>query len=486
MNKFAALLIGLSAFGSVFLAPLAHAAGSATITLSPTNVSILTDEMLTLSVIVDPNGESLDTVRVVLDFDPSLLEGIQFDLGSQFASLSPGFEIDNDDGEINFGAFQFGDQITARGTLATVTFRALSAGSATVRLTDDSKAIDVGEEKIDESALGSVTVTITGETVAATGETETSGGIVVPEGTPEEQALVYFGALVGRLPSSSSDWDALHCMAYDTCKPSSPNTTLEAEALVVFGAKYGRMPSTSLEWSVLHAIAYTDIVGIGEAEVAEEEAPAEEAVEEEVVEEAAPEEAVVVEEEASLEEQALVYFGALVGRLPSSSSDWDALHCMAYDTCKPSSPNTTLEAEALVVFGAKYGRMPSTSLEWSVLHAIAYTDIVGIGEAEVAEEEAPAEEAVVVEEEAAEEVAEGEALTEETAIGLFGAIYGRLPSLDEEWDAVHIMVEGYDGQRSATAEGDALAVFTKAFGRLPESQWDWNVIAAIAYSGSTI
>ncbi len=89
-------------------------------------------------------GESIDTVRLYLNYDPAILEAMTFDLGTQFPSLSPGYSIDNTTGIVSFGGFKFGERVTTMGTFATVVFQALSAGSATISVGSDSKLINDG------------------------------------------------------------------------------------------------------------------------------------------------------------------------------------------------------------------------------------------------------------------------------------------------------------------------------------------------------
>jgi len=283
-------------------------------------------------------------------------------------------------------------------------------------------------------------------------------------------------------------------MAYDTCYPSDPEDRKiehEQTALEIFGAKYGHIPSSSMDWNALHAIAYTEIF-YDWSEIDGEEAAAEEETE-------TAEETTEAEEEetaeVSVEAQALVYFGAFAGHLPSTSKEWDALHCIAYDDCTPSERDEAREAQALEVYGAKYGSLPSSSMDWYALHALAYTDVFIDWSSEEEEETTEAEESASEEEEAVEteesemeevETEEEEGMTEAEAIGIFGQIYGRLPSESADWDAVHIMVEGYDGEQDTSAEQSALGTFTSVFGRLPASDSDWNVVAAIAYSGAEL
>ncbi|KKR57575.1 MAG: hypothetical protein UT94_C0011G0018 [Candidatus Uhrbacteria bacterium GW2011_GWF2_40_263] len=219
---FLVLAISIVSFGFV---PYAHASGTATMTLSPETISVETGDTFTISVLVNPNGESLDTARVNMSYSSSLLEATWFEIGSQFPFISPGYEIDNSTGELSYGAFKFGSQVTSSGTFATVTFHALSAGTATINLTSDCKLINNGTEKISTSALNSVTVTVVGETVEAidgstteetTGTTTGAAGVSA-SASAEQNALVYFGAFYARMPSSGDDWSALHCIAYGGC-----------------------------------------------------------------------------------------------------------------------------------------------------------------------------------------------------------------------------------------------------------------------------
>ncbi len=256
MKKIAILFLGL-AMSIVSVSPsMALAAGSATLTLSPSNTTVDTGDDFTLSLIVTPNGESLDTARVELDWDASKLEVLSFDLGSLFPYLSPSNEIDNTEGDLSYGAYKSGTAITSSGTLGTVTFRALASGSTTISVLSSSMLISDGEEKIDTSALDSSTITISGEDVESEATEETSSS----DATLEAQALVYFGAFYARMPSSGNDWEALHCIAYGGCQGDPRDLAAEEHALILFGQKYAKMPATDMEWNVLHTIAYTDLL----------------------------------------------------------------------------------------------------------------------------------------------------------------------------------------------------------------------------------
>lgn len=486
MKKLAVLAIGLMTFGIV---ASANAGGQATLSLSPTDINVSTGDTFSVSVIVTPNSESLDTVRADVSYPADKLEVVSFDLGSLFPYPAPGNTIDNTNGVMSQGAFKFGTRVTSSGTLGTITFRSLSDGEAVIRVQSTSKLINNGVEKINTSSLGTASINGSGETVAAAPVEE----VVVTDANAEQLALRYFGAFAGRLPSSGEDWSALHCIAYDDCNPGVQDIVREQAALDVYTAKYGAIPQSAMDWQAMHAIAYTDAfidwAALGVAEIVAEEVVEEVVV---VVEEVV-EEVVAVEEVATATpaEQALRYFGAFAGRLPSSSADWAAHQCIVDDSCNPGTQNVEKETTALEVYGAKYGSLPQTSMDWNAMHALAYTDVfIDWSEETAAVEEVVAQEMVVMEEvESVEEMAvvDSSMDAQNEAIGFFGQLTGSLPSSDADWTAVDYIVNGYSpAQQDLDLESQALAKFTATFGRLPGSDQDWNIVSAIAYSGAIL
>lgn len=558
MQKTAAFFFAIALVVANVGISAASAAGAATLSLSPTNVSVKTGDSFSLSVAVTPNGESLDTARVNLSWDASKLEALAFDLGSLFPNLSPSNSISNSAGTLTYGVYKFGTPVTSSGTLATVTFRALKSGSATVSVASDSKLISDGAEKM-SSTLGKATITITG-TDAKASAPATSGDSApaaaapatstpsapAPKAEPasntEAAALKYFGALSGRLPTSTDDWVAVKCMVNAACKAATQDLVKEKQSLALFTKKYGSLPKTSMEWNVIHAIAYTNVfikwpapaapskaaepaapakaaepaapAKAAPAKAAEPATPAAPAAPAKAAEPAAPATpatpaapakavepaapaapatpAAPAKPEPSLEQQALKYFGAFFGRLPKTDDEWKALKCIANGGCQGSPRDVEKEKAALKTFGAKYGKMPSTSMEWNLLHTIAYTNLLLAGQKAAAPVAAPAS-PVVAETKEAEKIAPAEKPVEPTkeltleqqAVGWFGKLAGKLPSTDADWKAVNYMVNGYKPSvQDVEAESEAVALFAGKFGKLPSTTQDWKIIAAIAYSGA--
>jgi len=253
-----------------------QASGAATLSLSSSLSTLKTGETVVVTVNLSPNAESLDMARVDLSYDASKLEVLSYKNGSLFPNYAPGNWYDNNKGTITYGVYKYGTPVTSAGMLVSVTFRALSAGTTAISVANTSKLISDGSEKLNASALGSVTLSLSGSTVAQINPSPIQPVDIAPVQTTssvtptpvlttvnkvwEATALKYFGAFFAYMPSSANDWQALHCMAYGGCQPNPRDIQKEQIALETFGAKYGKMPSTTIEWNVLHTIAYTDLL----------------------------------------------------------------------------------------------------------------------------------------------------------------------------------------------------------------------------------
>jgi hypothetical protein len=152
-----------------FLPSAVFAAGSATMSIEESTYSALRGEQFTVNVLVDPNGESLDTVRAVVTFDPNVLRAQSVDLIGSFDRSAPGNYIDNGSGKVSWGAFTIGGPVTTSTNLIGITFLALEEGTASVSVSSDSRAIDNGEERIDVGELGAATATVSSSQEAEPG-----------------------------------------------------------------------------------------------------------------------------------------------------------------------------------------------------------------------------------------------------------------------------------------------------------------------------
>jgi len=138
----------------------AHAAGAATMSLDQSSYEVTRGELVEVTVGVDPQGESLDTVRAVLTFDPNVVSVQSIRLSGGFDRVAPGNYYDNATGRLSWGAFTLEGPVSAPTQILTVTFLALSAGEGNIQVSSDSRAISNGEEKINIAQLGEATMNV--------------------------------------------------------------------------------------------------------------------------------------------------------------------------------------------------------------------------------------------------------------------------------------------------------------------------------------
>lgn len=171
----------------VFFAPRAFAA---TISASPASSSVTSGSTFTVNLQLDTTGVGVEGVDVYyLNYNPALLEvqdavsgtaGIQIQPGSLMPNTTVN-SVDATNGKISFSqAANGGSTYNGTGVLATITFKALSAGTASVTLdfssgsTVDSNVASNGNDVL--TAVTNGQYTITGATVPPTTPPPAGGG----------------------------------------------------------------------------------------------------------------------------------------------------------------------------------------------------------------------------------------------------------------------------------------------------------------------
>lgn len=138
----------------------ARANGPAQIYFSSTTKTVEVNETFTLDVMVDPKTVSLDTVRSEISFPKDKLEWVSFSLGTLYPKAAPYGFVNQATGLLSKAGAVLNGQISEVGIFATVGFKALAEGSATIQLTANSHLIRSGAEQIDLGTLGSAKITI--------------------------------------------------------------------------------------------------------------------------------------------------------------------------------------------------------------------------------------------------------------------------------------------------------------------------------------
>lgn len=124
-------LIGLIWPGAVYAA--------ASLSLSPATASQAVGSAFSVDIVLDTGGEAAGGVTAILTYDTTKLQvqGAALTPGPIFGSGTVPFTntVDSSTGTIRYDSGTLGTAYTGRGTLATISFRALAAGTAQVNFT---------------------------------------------------------------------------------------------------------------------------------------------------------------------------------------------------------------------------------------------------------------------------------------------------------------------------------------------------------------
>ena len=203
-----------------------HAAGSAAMSLDQGSYEVQRGSYVDVTVSVDPRGELLDTVRVVLTYDPTVLSAQSVRLSGDFERSAPGNYRDNAGGKISWGAFTLEGPVTSPSEVITVTFLGLTSGDADIRISSDSRALNNGEEKIDIGSLGEASVFVTDVEVTDPG----AATLVVQSASHADEAIWYSNrdvTLSWTTPEGESPITA-YIYSFGLDADEEPNVSLEA------------------------------------------------------------------------------------------------------------------------------------------------------------------------------------------------------------------------------------------------------------------
>lgn len=141
------------------LAPMSALAAS--VSLSPTTVSVHAGDTFSVSVTADPASTKLYSVRANVSFDPSLVEVTNFSFASTWISITqPGYDsVDNTNGALIKSAGYPGG-FTSATKLGTITFKAIKTGTATISSTNGSLLLDASSKNQISGTQGNVSVSI--------------------------------------------------------------------------------------------------------------------------------------------------------------------------------------------------------------------------------------------------------------------------------------------------------------------------------------
>ena len=204
-----------------------HAAGAATMTLDESVYEVTRGELVDVTVSVDPQGESLDTVRAVVTFDPNVVSVQSVRLSGSFDRVAPGNYYDNGNGKISWGAFTLDGPVTAPTSFITIVFLGLEEGEGNIQLSSDSRAISNGEERINTAGLGEATVE-----VAPFVESEPGVAILALESSSHLDGEVWYSNKSVKLSWTELEGDSpinAYYYSFSTESDAEPNIYLDGE-----------------------------------------------------------------------------------------------------------------------------------------------------------------------------------------------------------------------------------------------------------------
>lgn len=216
---------------------LSFNAQAAKVSISPQTQDVTSGNNITISVILDPEGSSIYGAQFSLIFDKTIIEAIRIDkgalLGSDGAATIEGAKsIDNTAGKVSYSLTRSGTGvgIVSIGTLASVTFRGLKAGTTAVTFENIVISDPNASEIPGTTTGGSMTVlqpTTTATQTATPTPTSTSTANQTPAvtGTQPAGATSTATPAAGAQPSSGGSTQG---NTYPPGKDSKPNATATA------------------------------------------------------------------------------------------------------------------------------------------------------------------------------------------------------------------------------------------------------------------
>jgi len=142
----------------------AQAAGNAIFRFTSVKTDYYVGENVYVDVMVEPNGESINTVRLISDFtNGDVLTVSDFNLGTAWPFQSPGEELNNTTQHINVGGFILVQSVSTNSKFGTLIFKANKIGTSTINISTGSHLISPDQiERLNIAASQNITINVLG------------------------------------------------------------------------------------------------------------------------------------------------------------------------------------------------------------------------------------------------------------------------------------------------------------------------------------
>jgi LPXTG-motif cell wall-anchored protein len=170
-------LVGL-VFVSLFLAAPKAVYAAASLSLSPAAATKSIGDTFNVDVVLDTGGDAVSGATAIINYDAAKLQVVNNQLlqGTIFNQSPLTNTVNTTTGQIQYDSGSLGATYTGHGTMATIQFKTIAAGTATVSFVFDANA--TADTSLVAAASGPTNLL----TVANSGTyTITSGGTVSPQ-----------------------------------------------------------------------------------------------------------------------------------------------------------------------------------------------------------------------------------------------------------------------------------------------------------------
>ena len=137
MKKLLIIIVSIGLIGFIGLICPNKPYAAASLSLSPATASKAVNDTFNVDIILDTGGEAVSGATAILIYDTtklSITTGSQITAGAIFSNPLTN-TVNASTGEIRFDSGSLGTAYTGRGTMATISFRALATGNAAVNFT---------------------------------------------------------------------------------------------------------------------------------------------------------------------------------------------------------------------------------------------------------------------------------------------------------------------------------------------------------------
>lgn len=126
------IFILISLIGLISLIRPIKAYAAATLSLSPAAATKSVGEVFNVDIVVNTGGDPAAGVSALINYDATKLTAVQVTAGTVLAGTPLTNTINSSTGTIQYDTGNLSNNFTGTGTVATIQFRALAAGSAAV------------------------------------------------------------------------------------------------------------------------------------------------------------------------------------------------------------------------------------------------------------------------------------------------------------------------------------------------------------------